>query len=59
MTVSMEMYLQLQNRVEKLEQKQMETRKKELEWALGQFKYMEKDENQMRALEIIEKELEI
>lgn len=55
--VTMEMYLQLQNRVEKLEQKLMETRKKELEWAVAQFRYEEHTNEQIKALEIIEQEL--
>ncbi len=57
MTVSMEQFIQLINRVEKLEQKQKEIADNELDWALNQFRYMSKTSDESKALAIIEKRL--
>lgn len=46
----------LQERVGKLE-RELNQSKKELEWALNQFRYMEKTPNLSKAFEIIEREL--
>lgn len=48
----------LQERVGKLERElNQSTKQKELEWALNQFRYMEKTPNLSKAFEIIEREL--
>lgn len=59
MTVSMEQFIQLVNRVKKLEQKQKEIDDKELDWALSQLRYMEKTSDESKAFAIIEKRLGI
>ncbi len=59
MTVTMEDFLLLTHRVEKLEQKQKEKEDKELNWALNQFRYKEKTPDESKALVIIEKMLGI
>ena len=57
MNVTMEDFMQLQKRVYKLEQKQKESEDEELDWALAQFRYKEKNEDERKALTIIEKRL--
>lgn len=57
MTISMEDFLSLKNRVEKLEQKEQQKADEELEWALNQFRYMNKTSDESKALAIIEKRL--
>jgi hypothetical protein len=57
MTVSMEQFIQLVNRVEKLEQKQKKIADNELDWALNQFRYKDKTSDESKALGIIEKRL--
>lgn len=47
----------LQERVGKLERELNQSKQKELEWALNQFRYMEKTPNLRKAFEIIEREL--
>lgn len=47
----------LQERVEKLEKEIRNSKRKELDWALNQFRYIEKTSDQSKALMIIEKEL--
>lgn len=47
----------LQERVGKLERELNQSKQKELEWALNQFRYMEKTPNLSKAFEIIEREL--
>lgn len=50
-------FLGLQHRVEELEQKQKEYENKELIWALTQFDYKSKTEDERKALAIICKRL--
>lgn len=57
MTVTIEQFTQLKNRVDKLEQKQKEIEDEELDWALNQFRYKEKTSDEREALLIIEKRL--
>lgn len=57
MTVTIEQFIQLKNRVDKLEQKQKEIEDKELNWALNQFRYKDKTSDESKALLIIEKRL--
>lgn len=61
MTISMDDlmddFLELKNRVEKLEQKQQEREDKELRWAVAQFDYKSKTEDERRAWAIILKRL--
>lgn len=57
MTIPMDDFLKLQNRVEKLEQKQQEYEDEELRWALAQFDYKSKTEDERKAWAIICKKL--
>ncbi len=57
MTIPMDDFLKLQNRVEKLEQKQQEYEDKELRWAVAQFDYKSKTEDENKAWAIICKRL--
>lgn len=57
MTIPMDDFLKLQQRVEKLEQKQQEHEDKELRWALAQFNYKSKTEDERKAWAIIRKRL--
>ena len=57
MAVTMEDFILLKNRVDKLEQKQKEYEDKELDWALNQFRYKDKTSDESKALAIIEKRL--
>ena len=49
MTIPMDDFLKLQNRVEKLEQKQQEYEDEELRWAMTQFDYKSKTEDERKA----------
>lgn len=51
------MILDLSKRVTKLEEEIYNSKRKELDWALNQFRYTEKTSDQSKALAIIEKEL--
>lgn len=53
----MDDFLELKNRVDKLEQKQQEYEDKELKWALAQFDYKSKTEDERKAWSIIRKRL--
>ena len=53
----MDDFLELKNRVEKLEQKQKEHEDKELKWAVAQFDYKSKTEDERKAWAIILKRL--
>lgn len=55
--VKMQLILDLEHRVTKLEKEINHSKRKELEWALNQFRYSEKTSDQNKALAIIEKEL--
>lgn len=57
MTIPMDDFLKLQQRVEDLEQKQQEYEDKELRWALAQFDYKSKTEDERKAWAIICKRL--
>lgn len=57
MTIPMDDFLKLQNRVEKLEQKQREYEDGELRWAMAQFDYKSKTEDERKAWAIICKKL--
>lgn len=57
MTIPMDDFLKLQNRVEKLEQKQREYEDEELRWAMAQFDYKSKTEDERKAWAIICKKL--
>lgn len=57
MTIPMDDFLKLQNRVEKLEQKQQEHEDKKLRWAVAQFDYKSKTEDERKAWSIILKRL--
>lgn len=57
MTIPMDDFLKLQQRVEDLEQKQQEYEDKELRWALAQFDYKSKTEDERKAWAIIRKRL--
>lgn len=57
MTVSMEEYLGLLHRVEKLEKQQQEYEDKELDWAMAQFNYLPKTPDESKAWSIICKRL--
>lgn len=57
MTIPMDDFLKLQQRVEELEQKQQEHEDKELRWALAQFDYKSKTEDERKAWAIICKRL--
>ena len=57
MTVSMEQYLELLHRIEKLEQQQQEHEDEELDWAMAQFHYLPKTSDECRAWAIICKRL--
>ena len=53
----MKMILDLSKRVDKLEKEICNSKRKELDWALDQFRYIKKTSDQRKALTIIEKEL--
>lgn len=53
----MDDFLELKNRVEKLEQEQQEHKDKELRWAVAQFDYKSKTEDERKAWSIILKRL--
>ena len=57
MSVTIEQFILLKNRVDKLEQKQKEKEDEELDWALNQFRYKNKTSDDSKALAIIEKRL--
>ena len=57
MTIPMDDFLKLQNRVEKLEEKQQEHEDKELRWAVAQFDYKSKTKDERKAWSIILKKL--
>lgn len=57
MTVTMDDFRELQRRVVKLEQKQQEYEDEELRWALAQFDYKTKTEDESKAWAIICKRL--
>lgn len=58
MTISMEDFLELRNRVDKLEKEKIERDKEELELALNQFYYCTNlTSEQQEALRVIEKHL--
>lgn len=57
MTILMDDFLRLQNRVEKLEQKQQEYEDEELRWAMDQFHYKSKTADEIKAWDIICKRL--
>lgn len=57
MTVSMEQYLKLLHRVEKLERQQQEYKDEELDWAMAQFDYLPKTSDESKAWAIIRKRL--
>lgn len=53
----MDDFLRLQQRVEELEKKQQEDKDRELRWALAQFNYKSKTEDERKAWAIICKRL--
>ena len=55
--IPMDDFLKLQQRVEKLEQKHQEYEDTELSWALAQFNYKSKTEDERKAWAIICKRL--
>lgn len=57
MTIPMDDFLKLQQRVEELEKKQQEDEDSELRWALAQFDYKSKTEDERKAWAIICKRL--
>lgn len=57
MAIPMDDFLKLQQRVEELEKKQQEYENKELGWALAQFDYKIKTEDERKAWAIICKRL--
>lgn len=57
MTIPMDDFLKLQQRVEKLEKRQQEDEDRELRWALAQFDYKSKTEDERKAWAIIRKRL--
>lgn len=57
MTIPMDDFLKLQQRVEELEKKQQEDEDSELRWALTQFDYKSKTEDERKAWAIICKRL--
>lgn len=57
MAVSMEQYLRLLHRVEKLEKQQQEYEDKELDWAIAQFLSLPKTSDECKAWAIICKRL--
>lgn len=57
MTIPMDDFLRLQQRVEELEKKQQEDEDSELRWALAQFDYKSKTEDERKAWAIICKRL--
>ena len=59
MTISMEDFLSLKNRVEKLEQKEQQKADEELDWALNQFRYMNKTSDESKALSYAESNAEV
>ena len=59
MTIPMDDFLKLQQRVEELEKRQQEDEDRELRWALAQFDYTSKTEDESKAWAIICKRLGI
>ena len=59
MTIPMDDFLKLQQRVEELEKRQQEDEDRELRWALAQFDYKNKTEDERKAWAIICKRLGI
>ena len=59
MTIPMNDFLKLQQRVEELEKRQQEDEDRELRWALAQFDYKSKTEDESKAWAIICKRLGI
>lgn len=59
MTIPMDDFLKLQQRVEELEKRQQEDEDRELRWALAQFDYKSKTEDERKAWAIICKRLGI
>lgn len=57
MTIPMDDFLKLQQRVEELEKRQQEDEDRELRWALAQFDYKSKTEDERKAWAIICKRL--
>ena len=57
MTIPMDDFLRLQQRVEELEKRQQEDEDRELRWALAQFDYKSKTEDERKAWAIICKRL--
>ena len=57
MTIPMDDFLKLQQRVEALEKRQQEDEDRELRWALAQFDYKSKTEDERKAWAIICKRL--
>ena len=55
--VEMKIILDLAKRVDKLEKEVYSAKREELDWALNQFRYIEKTSDQSKAFAIIEKEL--
>ena len=53
-----QMILDLQKRVSKIEEELKNSKKDRIEWALSQFRYMEKTPNQSEAFAIIEEALQ-
>ena len=57
MTIPIDDFLKLQQRVEELEKRQQEDEDRELRWALAQFDYKSKTEDERKAWAIICKRL--
>lgn len=57
MTIPMDDFLKLQQRVEELEKRQQEDEDRKLRWALAQFDYKSKTEDERKAWAIICKRL--
>lgn len=57
MTIPMDDFLKSQQRVEELEKRQQEDEDRELRWALAQFDYKSKTEDERKAWAIICKRL--
>ena len=55
--VKMQLILDLEHRVSRLEKEIDNSKREELDWALNQFRYSKKTSDQSKALMIIEKEL--
>ena len=58
MRTDLQMILDLQKRVSKLEEEIKNSKKEKIEWALSQFRYIEKTPNQSEAFAIIEEALQ-